>query len=177
MKNRGELYLGGALVLVGLLLTLGSVLRVSVAVFVWPLAFILLGVWFIVRPRSAPGGRAVTMKILGDVKRRGQWAVADEEIWLLIGDIDLDLSQAQVPPGETRLSAYGFVGDVELTVPEDVGLRIRSTAFVSDSKVLGGKEESFIAPYRYITPGYDTMPRRLSLDTVHFVCDLRVRAS
>jgi lia operon protein LiaF len=176
MTKRRELFLGGILVIVGALALIGALLHVSLWTYFWPLLFISLGVWFILRPRMVAERRAVSLKLIGDIKRRGAWQVADEEIWLIVGDVDLDLSQAVIPDGETRLSAYGFVGDVELIVPEGVGLKMHSLAFVSDAKVFGGKEESFVLPYDYATPGYDEAPKRIRLDTVHFVSELEVRA-
>lgn len=176
MSKRGELFLGGILVLVGAIALMGTLLRVSLWAYFWPLLFIGLGAWFILRPRMVSEGRAVTMKLIGDIKRRGAWQVSDEEIWLIVGDVDLDLSQASIPDGETRLSIYGFVGDVEMIVPEGVGLKMHSVAFVSDAKVFGGKEESFVVPYEYATPGYEEAPQRLRVNTVHFVSDLKVRA-
>lgn len=175
MTKRGELFLGGILVLVGFIALIGSLLHVNLWTFFWPLLFILLGTWFILRPRMVAEGREVTMKLIGDIKRRGAWPLRDEEIWLIVGDIDLDFSQAALPDGETRLRVYGFVGDVELIVPEEVGLKIHSVAFVSDAKVFGGKEESFVVPFDYATPGYEQASRRIRLDTVHFVSDLKVR--
>lgn len=176
MNKRGELFLGGLLVLVGAIALIDALLRVNLWAYFGPLLLIGMGVWFIVRPRLVSEGRAVAMKLIGDIKRGGAWQVSDEEIWLIVGDVDLDLSQAVIADGETRLSIYGFVGDVDLIVPEGVGLKMHSVAFVSDAKVFGGKEESFVAPYDYATPGYEEARQRLRVNTAHFVADLKVRA-
>ena len=76
---------------------------------------------------------------LGDIVRNGAWQVIPEEIWLAIGDIHLDLTEAQVPEGETTLTVFGFVNDIKLTVPEGVGIGLHCSAFVSDVKMYGDK--------------------------------------
>ncbi len=172
-ENRSQFTLGAILVALGVVILGANLLQVSVGAFLWPALLIAVGVWFIMRPRMAPAGRAVTMKLLGDIKRRGSWAAQDEEIWAIIGDVDLDYSHADLPVGETRLRVYGFVGDLEVMVPEGIGVAIQSTAMVCDAKLFGEKQESFVAPVRYATPGYAQAERKLRVETVHFVCDLK----
>ena len=175
MRSRGELFVGGLLVAIGLIYLIGNVLNVNFWAFFWPLLLIALGAWFILREQMAGSDTEVQMKLLGDVHRDGPWQVKDEEIWLVVGDVRLDLMSAEIPPGETTLSLYGFVGDVKVVVPQDVGLRISSRAFVSDAKIMGGKEDSFLAPVHYVSDDYDTAERKIRLTMTYFVADLTVR--
>jgi lia operon protein LiaF len=175
MRNQGELYLGGAIILIGILFLIGNLTDINVAEFCWPVAIILLGVWLLARPRMLEPGIALTQKLLGSVDRHGDWVVTDEEIWTFIADMDLDMTAAEITPGETQIRAFGFIGDIELSVPADVGVSIASTAFVSEVKLGSNKEERFIAPLRLETDGYKTAERKIRLESTFFVGEVKVR--
>ena len=174
MRNKGQFYLGLAIIALGALFLLGDALDVRLGRFVWPLALIAAGAWFIIRPRTVEGGTGVSFRVLGDIKRRGHWTVANEELWQLIGDVELDLTSADVPEGETTLRLYGFVGDIDVYVPEDVGIVLHANAVVTDVKFFGEKQESIFAPVTLTSGNYERSARRVRLQTGHFVGDVTV---
>jgi uncharacterized protein DUF1707/cell wall-active antibiotic response 4TMS protein YvqF len=58
---------------------------------------------------------------MGDIKRTGAWAVPVENhfrTWM--GNIKLDLRQAQISANETHIHAWSLFGNVDLLVPEGV---------------------------------------------------------
>ncbi|MCB8984113.1 MAG: cell wall-active antibiotics response protein [Ardenticatenaceae bacterium] len=177
MRNQGQFTLGIVIVVVGVVLLLANLLHIDLGVICWPMAFILLGLFFILRPRMIEPGTAVTQKFLGEVKRSGSWAVNDEEFWYFIADADFDMTSADIPFGETRIRALGFVSDIDLRVPKDVGVLVSSTAFVSEVDMLGDKEESFLGPIHLETPNYKLAERKIRLETTSFVSDIKVRWS
>jgi predicted membrane protein len=175
MRNRGQAFIGVSHVLNGLMFLLGELLDVDVWKFCWPVAIILLGVWLLFRPRLVGPDTRVRQRILGDIRRYGSWQVADEEIWIGIGDVKLDMTEADVPLGETRIRVFGFVGDVDLFVPEDVGVEVCCTAFVSEVKGLGRKRENFVGVFTSASENYGVAERKVRLETTFFVNDVRVR--
>ena len=140
-----------------------------------PLLLIGLGVLFLFRPQMISSDAAVQQKLLGDIRLDGEWQVTDEEIWLLVGDVRIDLTQAQIPAGETKFRIFGFVGDVRMIVPAGVGISVQSNAFVTDSRVLGEKRERFLAPMHFATDDYETAERKIRLETGYFVADIKVK--
>lgn len=80
MKNRGQLILGGALVLIGLLYILGVVFDIDLGRIFWPLLLIALGVWFLFRPKIGLSGGYADFRFIGNVRRRGAWKVEDEKL-------------------------------------------------------------------------------------------------
>ena len=175
MRNKGQIYIGIALVVIGVLFAIGAIFQINVWAFCWPVALILIGVWFLVRPRFLSPGTLSNVHPLGDVRRYGSWQVANEEIWMFVGDIDLDMVQAEFPSGETVLRIFGFVGDVDIALPKNVGLSFTSTAFVTDSRVNERKLESFLAPVSFSSDSYEVNEKRLRLETTFFVADVKVR--
>lgn len=175
MRNQNQFYLGIMIVAAGVILLLANIFRIDIGIFCWPLALILLGVFLLLRPRMVDPETTLTQKFLAEMERSGDWLVADEEMWYFVGDVDLDMSEATIPYGETRLRALGFVSDIELRVPKDVGLAVSSAAFVSDTSLFGQKEESFLSPLRFETENYKLADRKIRLDVTSFVSDIKVR--
>jgi predicted membrane protein len=177
MRNQGQLYMGGAIIVIGVLILIGNLTNVDFGVYCWPLAFILLGVWLIVRPRMLEPGATLTQRLIGEIERAGDYAVTDEEFWAFIAELDLDMTQADIPQGETRLKVYGFVGEVDLLVPEDVGVAVSSTSFVNSIKMPTGKQESFVAPLRLQTDNYKIAERKIRLEMTCFVGEAKIRGT
>ena len=175
MRNKGQLVFGLVIVLVGVTLLIGNLFHVNVWSFIWPLAFIALGAWLLLHPPTVRSGARVQHRLLGDIRRRGEWQVTDEEFWVLVGDIKLDMTDAEIPQGETLIRTYGFVGSVKLIVPEGIGVSASSTAFVTDAKILGHKQENFLTPLHSISDDYEVAERKIRLECSAFVADLKVR--
>jgi len=175
MRNRGQVFIGIVIIVIGLMSLIGSLFDVDVGAFCWPIGLIVLGVWLLLRPQLVSSDTAVQAKLVGDVRRHGAWQVADEEIWIGVGDVRLDMTSADVPAGETRLRIFSFVGDVVLLVPEGVGVSVSSLAFVTDARVLGQRRESFFSSFHLTSDDYETAERKVRLETTSFVTSLRVK--
>jgi lia operon protein LiaF len=175
MRNQQQLIIGAALLILGLLWTIGALTGVSIGRFLFPLLLIGLGVWFILRPQVGEPGARDRFKILGDVKLSETGQIEDQSMWIGIGDVDLDLSHAEVPIGETLIRAEGFVGDVKLIVPDGVGVKVQSVGLIVDTKVLGNKEDGFLSPVEITSPDWHDTERHVLLKTGHFIGDIQVR--
>ena len=175
MRNYGVMFMGIVLVLAGLLFLVSNLLDVDVGLFCWPTALILLGIWMLLRPRLLGPDAAHRMRVFGPIRRDGAWQVTDEEISLFVGDVNLDITQAEIPLGETTVRVSGFVGSVRLLVPEGVGVSVSSGAFVSDVRLLGRRSDGFLAPVSLTSESYEAAERKVRLETAFFVADVRVR--
>jgi len=175
MRNRGPLFIGSLLVIFGLVLLLGNLFQINVWELCWPTGLILVGVWLLLRPRFALPGTFVNIRFLSDDKRYGVWQVGNEEIWSFIGDVRLDMTQATIPPGETTFHIYGFIGDVDVIVPKEVGLSVSSSAFVTSAKINGRKGDSFLAPVTHASENYASVERKVRLETYFFIADLNAK--
>ncbi|GAB4144639.1 MAG: hypothetical protein Fur0021_01390 [Candidatus Promineifilaceae bacterium] len=175
MQNRGQLLWGLVIILLGVLFLIGNLTNINVSAFCWPAALILVGLWLIMRPRMTEPGTVDTTKIIGDIDRSGAWTVMAEDFFGFVMDLDLDMTQAVIPSGKTLLRVYGFVTDVELLVPKDVGVRVSPGAFYAESKINGVKEEQFLAAEPVQTANYDTAERQLIVESRSFVTEVSVR--
>ena len=175
MRNQGQILLGAAILIIGLVLLLGVWLEVDAGDLCWPTAFILAGLWLLLRPWMVPADTALEIRIFGPMRRQGPWQVAPLESWLLVGDVDLDFTEAEIPPGETPIHCLGFVGTTRVIVPEGVGLSVTSTAFLTDAKMMGQKRSSFFMPVNMTNDSYATAERKIRLDVTYFVADLKIK--
>jgi hypothetical protein len=173
--NRGYIFIGAALIVLGLLALVSSWIGVDLCALVLPLLLIAVGVYILVRPRFAPPGVAMLIRLLGNIKRTGAWTVLGEELWVLVGDASFDLTQTTLPPGETVIRILGFVGDLKLVVPETVPVAITSVAFLTTSRVFGAKRDTFFAPFETATEGYAAAESKLRFESWRFVTGIKVR--
>jgi lia operon protein LiaF len=141
----------------------------------FPIGLILIGVWLLVRPQLVGPDTALRMRFFGPIRRSGTWQVTDEEIWLFIGDVRLDLSQAELPVGEAHIRVFSFISEVRLTVPEHVGVSLTSMGFINDVRVLGKRRSGFLIPITVTSDGYADSERKLQVESMAFISDMRAR--
>jgi lia operon protein LiaF len=175
MRNQGQIIVALLIIAAGLAFLIGNLLDTNVWVFCWPIGLILLGLWLLFRPRTVIGRAGGRGRLLGDIRRSGAWRVADREYWIGIGDIQLDMRDAEIPQGETHLRVFGFIGAVRLTVPADLGVSVSATGFISDVTVMGRKREGFFVPVEVSSADYGTAERSIRLETLSFINDVKVR--
>jgi len=176
MHSKQHVLIGILIIVVGLTFLIGELFDVDTGALCFPVGLIVLGVLLLLRPYLASPGMESQLRLLGDVRRYGDWQVSDEEIWLGVGDIRLDMTGADIPVGETQIRILGFVGDVRVRVPEDVGVSVSCASFVTEARVLGRKHSRlFFAPLQVSSEGYEEAERKLRLEINCFVGDIKVR--
>jgi len=90
----------------------------------------------IVTPVSYPHRRIVAF--MSSVKKlRRAWRLAPlTRVVAFMGDVQLDLSKADLPP-QARIRVYSIMGSVRILAPKDVHVVVRSTALLGDVNALG----------------------------------------
>lgn len=174
MRSYLQVVFGGLVLLFGLSIIIGVLFDINVLGIYFSVGLILLGIWILVRPRILPEDSDIRLLLFGDFKRRGDWKVQGEEIWMFVGDVRLDLTGAQIPSGETTFRVLAFVGDIDLKIPEGIGVSVSSIGMVSDTKIMGKKRDYIFTPLEYKNDLYDTAESKINLETVCFVGDIDV---
>jgi len=174
MRNRNQLILGLGMILLGAIYLGANLLQIDLGRIFWPVLLILIGVWMLVGPRVAPGSWVTGVRFIGDITRRGDWDVADQDIRAFVGDVNLDLSQADVPDGETNFRIQSFVGDVDVIVPPGVGVSISTSGVVSEVRFFGKKQTAIFGPMHIETDGFAGAQKKVTIDLDCFVADVTV---
>ena len=94
-----------------------------------------------------------------------------------IGDTTIDLTKAQVPYGETKINVSSFIGDVKVYVPRDVdlGIRVTSSSFLGDVRLLDQKESGFMRSVEVESPYYRESDRKVRIIVSTFIGDVKVK--
>jgi phage shock protein PspC (stress-responsive transcriptional regulator) len=79
------------------------------------------------------------------------------------GAMRIELTDAALPDGTTRLDASIAFGDLRITVPPGVGVRVNATTAFGSTRVLDSELGAF-GEREYVTPGYQQATKRLELD-------------
>jgi Cell wall-active antibiotics response 4TMS YvqF len=176
MQNRNQMLVGSFFILCGGAWFVASLLHISFWAICFPLGLILLGVLFLVArpPLFGPSSEGGT-HFVGDIVRGGEWSVKNEEFYLFVGDVRLDMSRAQFPVGETTIYLNAFVADIDVSVPSDIAVSLSMTSFVADAEFNGQRVERFLSGVQMSTPDYATAERKLRLVTTCFVGDVNVK--
>lgn len=176
MKNRGILFLAFILIASGVMLLLSNIFEIDAWAICFPTLLIFLGLWAIFRPKLGSENSNIEFNLFGDMRRNPTGALKDKEYWLVIGDMDMDLTSAELPLGETTLRFVGFVGDLNFILPASAAVSMTAGAIAVDAKINGQKQEGVFTPVRYETPGYAQSERRLRLDISMFVTDVNLHS-
>ncbi|WP_203883164.1 DUF1707 SHOCT-like domain-containing protein [Planotetraspora kaengkrachanensis] len=80
--------------------------------------------------------RTWVVAVMGDAKRNGTWRI-DQEIGAVsvMGDVTLDLREAEVRTPEVEITATCVMGDLKIIVPDGVDVQLSGVAIMGDKKV------------------------------------------
>jgi uncharacterized membrane protein YhaH (DUF805 family) len=174
MQNRTTFVIGIGLVTLGVIAIFNTLFQINLWSILLPLLLIGLGVFIVFRPKTLDANTNLVFKPLGDIDYSGNWLVSPQEIWFIVGDAELDFSQAVIPDGITHIKLISFVGDVRIRESQSAGLQVSSKAFVTDSKVHGHKQDYFLSPLKYTSPQFENQSKKIVIDSWFFVGEIRV---
>jgi hypothetical protein len=88
-------------------------------------------------PRPArSSGRRWIVSVFGDITRTGSWPPGRTTSPVAVfGDIDLDLRQATMPPGEVIINAVAPFGNIDVLVPEGTQVDVGGFTLFGSKKV------------------------------------------
>lgn len=173
--KRWQIVIGIILIVLGLISLLDNLFSVNLGRFIGPFLLIGLGLLVIFRHQMIGPGVEVRMSIIGDIQKSGNWEAKKHEIWWFVGTTKLDFSGASFPEGEAKIKIFGFVNDVKILLPEDVGLRIESSAFFSDYRGIERRTEDHFGFLTDQTSNYPSMEKRAIIQITSFVADIHVK--
>lgn len=126
---------------------------------------------------SGNDGAQCRSGFIGDIHiGHDYWELKPLNISHFIGDTILDLTKAQICPGETKVHISSFIGDVKVYVPNDpdIGIQVVSSAFVGDVKILGQNEGGLFRSVNVHSPSYQDTDKKIKLIVSTFLGDVRV---
>ncbi len=154
----------------------------------WPLSMIAVGFWMLQRkPRGERGNRVLSVennsptsnrrneRFIGDIYRQYETDEFDGDHYsTIIGDIRLDLRDVRFKQQDYALSTFSAFGDVEIMLPEKLGLQIRVHSGFGDSNIFGEKHSDIFRTIELVSPDYNKAKNRLTLVIRNIVGDVRL---
>ncbi len=181
MRNPMLFLFGLFMMLLGAVLLFDQTMGFNLLRFVWPIGLILAGIVLILQRNKAPAYDIEISKqnnaFISDIKRNGRWQVENERFSAFISDMSLDLSNADIPKGETVIDVSGFIGDITVRVPDDVAVMVSSSAFINEVSAPGMKEGGVFGPSKVVSDEYDTAERKIRVEASYFISDITVKTS
>ncbi|MFD0867996.1 Predicted membrane protein [Chlamydia abortus] len=166
-KKRGYVMLA-----IGLLFIMGDKMTIVVA-----LIFIFLGLFYL-KSKQQPKESNVRHKqrIIDSVKYdKGPWVLNNLSQWSLIGEMHMDLSLAIFEEKEVTVVLQGVIADIDLIVPEDVGVSIESSVLFGQIDVPHRKEEGMLNKLSWKSPNYDICENRVKFVVSYVVADIDIK--
>jgi hypothetical protein len=174
MRSKFQIRFGIVIILFGMILLISNITGIRLWSYIWPLLIISLGIWMIIHPVGFSRNSNIQFQFLGGVDNIATTPLKDENIISLIGEFNLDLTQAEIPAGYTHIEIRGLVGDIDIAVPENCGVSVVSSAFVTSANVFGYKQDYFLTPYEVESDNYSTAEQRIHLDLGFLVTELNL---
>jgi lia operon protein LiaF len=146
----------------------------------WPLILIALGFALLQESRTreaerrGDGERIHHDTILGDLKLTDpNWPLRDLTASTVIGDMQIDLSRAQIPAGETRIELRAVIGDIDIWVPQGLPLALEvQWAGVVTLNRYGHRQDLILRRESDAPPDFESAPRRVRVRVNLVIGDL-----
>lgn len=168
----GSVRKGYIFMAIGLLLLLGGDLSLIIAV-----VLISLGFFYIKTRQVHEREEHYRKQSLVESIRWGRepWILRDMSIWNVLGEIQMDFTYAIHDQSETTIVLQGVMGDLDLIVPEDVGLSVVSSALLGQMSVGADKQAGLLNKIEWQSPNYRTSDRQVKLVISYVLADIDIK--
>lgn len=114
--------------------------------------------------------------LFNDIKRIVRASrLETEDITTIFGDVKLDLTQAQLEPGNHQLRIFTVFGDVKLRIPEWMGVTLDASMIFSDLEIETVSQNTEENPGgNWISENFDRAPVRVYLSISGLFGDIKL---
>lgn len=145
--------------------------------FILAVVIISLGLFYM-KSRQAHADDRYEQKysLVESVKRdKEPWELKNSSMWNVAGEIYMDLSLAIMEQKETTIVLQGVFGDVDIIVPEFIGVTVNASALIGQIDVAGEKETGLVNKVVWKSPNYDTCDQKVKLLISYAVGDIDIK--
>lgn len=142
----------------------------------WPLILIAVGLLIIWGSAQARMSSGKWGHPIGDIKvGQEEWELHDMNVRSGMGNVQLDLSRARIPKGETKLDIEGGIGNIDVIVPADLAISAWGKVSLGSVTILGQKADGFSRELRFTSDGYPSATRKVRIDMSLALGDAKIR--
>ncbi|MFL1674925.1 cell wall-active antibiotics response protein LiaF [Paenibacillus dendritiformis] len=106
---------------------------------------------------------------------REPYHLHSQSLWHVIGESDIDLSLAMMEEPETMLLFQGVLGDMDISIPDDIGVKVEATVLFGQINAGQHRETGLLNKWTYTSPNYERSEQRVKLRISYIVGDIDIR--
>ncbi|GIP40873.1 hypothetical protein J31TS4_41530 [Paenibacillus sp. J31TS4] len=106
---------------------------------------------------------------------KGPWVLRSTNISCLVGELHMDLTMAMFEKPEVTVVVSGLVGDIDLILPEDVGVEIECSILFGAIDAPFQKASGVLSKRVWRSPNFGTSHARVRFVLSYLVADVDVR--
>ncbi|GFR38031.1 hypothetical protein PRECH8_13270 [Insulibacter thermoxylanivorax] len=133
--------------------------------------------YYLVRSNQLQGNPSYTQRhnILESIRwNKEPWVLQNMAVWSIVGEMNLDLSLAIIEEPETTLLLQGVVGDIDIIVPDDIGVHIQSIILIGQTKIGLEQQDGLVTKMTWQSLNYDTAEHKVNITLSYVVGDVNV---
>ncbi|NOU93879.1 hypothetical protein GC093_11670 [Paenibacillus sp. LMG 31456] len=162
---------GYVLIGIGAVILMGGNISLLIAVILISLGF------FYIRSKQLHRNESYVKKSLIESIKWGKepWILRNSSIWNVIGELQIDLTYAIPEQRETTLVLQGVIADVDIIVPEDMGVSVVSSVVFGESDVGPNKESGILNKTIWQSANYETADNQVKLMISYIIADIDIK--
>ncbi|OXM83378.1 cell wall-active antibiotics response protein LiaF [Paenibacillus rigui] len=163
---------GYVLIGIGLIMLLGGNLSLLLAV-----VLISLGYFYIRSKQLHRDDSYVKKQSLIESIRWGRepWILRSSSIWNIVGELQIDMTYAIPEQKETTIVLQGVIADVDIIVPEDMGVSVTSSVLMGQSDIGPNKEAGLLNKTVWQSPNYETAEHQVKIIISYIIGDIDIK--
>lgn len=145
--------------------------------FILSVVLISLGLFYM-KSKQAHRDESYLQKqtILESFKRgKEPWELRNMSMWNVIGEMNMDLSLVILDQKETTVVVQGVFGDVDVIVPEFIGVSVNATALIGQIDAGAEKETGLVNKVVWRSPNYEASDQKVNLLVSYVIGDIKIK--
>ncbi|WP_165921206.1 cell wall-active antibiotics response protein LiaF [Paenibacillus albiflavus] len=103
------------------------------------------------------------------------WPLQDSSVWFVFGEVNLDLTTAIFVQEETTILVQGVIGDIDITIPEEIGVWIDASLAIGPIDAVNHNEHGMMSKVNWQSSNYATSSNRVKLIISFIVGDIDIK--
>ncbi|WP_409342415.1 cell wall-active antibiotics response protein LiaF [Paenibacillus sp. MBLB4367] len=163
---------GYILLAVGAIIILGNNFPLVLAIILLSFAF------FYLRSKKLQPDESYVQKhkLMESMKwDKAPWVLKNMSVWNVIGEVNMDLSLAIPEQKESVVVLQGIIGDIDILVPEDMGVSVQCSLMFGQVDVAREKEAGLLNKIVWQSPNYEASEQKVKLIVSYIVGDVDIK--
>lgn len=161
-----------------IMLGIGAILIIGhFFMFIVAIVFISLGFYFLkTKQNHWKGAYLNSQKIIQSLQwNKKPWSLHSMSTWNVIGEIKLDFGLAIWEEPEVTIILQGVIGDIDVIVPENVGIIVTGSVIFGQIEVELKKEAGMLNKIIWQSPNYPICTNKVKLHIAYIIADVDVK--